>query len=263
MKTFIKLFAIIAACSILQGCPAPPLDAPQNRKHFVRVYFELSKTYFTQLPEDENLFQISYKLVEVYTISEISKEKEKKEKYNRLAAKHNDLNFPHKYRPGSSAEGMYVIGYDFTKVEIFCDADYDDEHPAGTDLGDIATFYSTSLYPFTKSGYKNIATAAEIKAKIEEPILSYLYPESYSHSTGNYYSLTTFFPNHPIVKKVSELTKEDLVMIGGMFPMALPNIAVIKLDKKPKTPGNYAIEVVFTKDYGDYKLKSKGTMIFN
>lgn len=262
MKSYRKLLNslfLLFSLSILTGCPlfGPTVSEGLKEDCFVREYFEVSNLFLNSI--GDNVFTISYDKSDCKYVSLYSKTKEEKTKYRSLCTKYGDTNFPHRYK-STQHDKCAVISQDFQRVDIICLNDYDKEHKAGSSLQDISTFYSTSLYPFLKSGYISFEHHEKIK-QIESPILDALYPKQFIHSEGYTFRRSEFMPNHLIAKKISQLKREDLLMIGGQYPELLPIIAVIKLDKSPTQPGKHDIQVVFIKDNGE-SIKASGTILF-
>lgn len=107
-----------------------------------------------------------------------------KESYDALCEKHNDMTFLREtvtWGPSGPRE-VYLLGVDFLSIDITSDSDFDDEHPAGSSLGDIVKLNSYSLKPYIDSGYKLLAP------------------------NGTVY--------HPVYEFVSELTPEQLILLG-------------------------------------------------
>lgn len=216
--------------------------------HFVYHYFTPFELYLSQIEDADDMMLIHYS----YKSSSLIKHDT--EPYGQLCQKHNDIAFSSE----NNSTLARVISWDFVKIDITCDTDFDETHPHGALLNDITTFYTTSLYPFFRSGYKNLIRGSDIS--LDEDILTRLYPSGeFIHSKGHYYSLKSSFPNHPIVKKTSQLTPSDLIAIGGFYPSHLPNLAVIKFDKKPKISGTYDINIEFTTDEGAV-VSARGTL---
>ena len=134
-------------------------------------------------------------LIKDYSLTDKGKEKEM---YDSLCRKHNDIGYNRK-------RSWYVLPpfpssatSDFLSIEIFSDADYDEAHPAGTNLADIVRYMGFSPYQYILSGYKD----------------SYYYNPSEHSSAFNKYLAK--FSNRgayfAIDKMVPDLTPEDLTL---------------------------------------------------
>jgi hypothetical protein len=78
-----------------------------------------------------------------------------KEVYDALCEKHNDMNFNRNFAvfDGFGPHHTYCIGVDFVSIDIVSNADFDEDHPAGSSLADLVMFETLSLKPYIDSGY--------------------------------------------------------------------------------------------------------------
>ena len=65
---------------------------------------------------------------------------------------YNDKSYHGSVHPGMTP----ALAYPLDKITIYCDKDFDAEHPAGEPLDKIALLYFSSYYPFIEGGYKGI-----------------------------------------------------------------------------------------------------------
>ena len=65
---------------------------------------------------------------------------------------YNDKSYYGSVHPGMTP----ALAYPLDKITIYCDKDFDAEHPAGEALDKIALLYFSSYYPFIEGGYKGI-----------------------------------------------------------------------------------------------------------
>ena len=147
MKSLLALLLIVPFSCVFIGCPAK--HHWEKETFFISKYFEPT-LFVSQIEGADTLFVVKYK------VGNKDMKGEEWNKYKSLCVKHNDLGLskPYKY---SYEYGAKVVAWDFEKVEIKCLSDYDKEHLKGSSLNDITTFYTTTLYPFLKSGYEKLA----------------------------------------------------------------------------------------------------------
>ncbi len=114
---------------------------------------------------------------------------EQKTAYDALCRKHGDMTFNRNLKVNfGSGGGLYRYpGVDFTAIDITSSADYDDEHPAGTSLGDIVMAEFGSAKPYIDSGYKK-----------------------YDKAVGRMGELKVCLIN----KRFNEFTPDDLTLLG-------------------------------------------------
>lgn len=168
---------------------------------------------------------------------------EEKEKYNDLCRKHNDTNY-NKYRSFMKrlpSESVTYNDCDFTAIEITSDADYDEAHPAGTDLSDVVRFMSYSPYPYIMSGYKKYF---HYDSSAQSEAFNRLMP--YLFDTKHFLSETDA-TCYPIDKMVEDLVPEDLILLGQDHHWF---IGMLYFEKLPAEAGEHAITVKMHVDNG-------------
>lgn len=181
-----------------------------------------------------------------YNLYAFSFEGEKKEVYDALCTKHNDLNYPHRVGLMNThiPTDDIFIDTDFVSVSLVADADYDAAHPAGADLSDIVRFFSCSPYPFIKSGYSTYYhfDAGEFPEGVEDIWSWYMLgaSEKLKPEWDN--------PYHLIDKRLEDLTAEDLTLLGSGW---LYLIGFLYFEELPSVPGSYPMTVRMTTDSGE------------
>ena len=243
-----NLLAAIVGCLFLYGCPTP---VPHGVKttHFVTEYLYVA--HYNTIQYNENTMLLTYLTNTEKKITE----REDKEAYEALCTKHNDIDFFCK----EVSLGCSVINQDISALSIKTKSAYDDEHPSGSDIGDITTLFTTTIAPFIESGYQNLYPASEVDYNAF-PFNLFYSKYGWPYGIGYNFSDKTNYPNHVISKKIKELSF-PLVMIGS-FPQKSRSIAAIIFDKAPKTPGAYEFEMnIKTTEGKEYNLNCK--MNFN
>ena len=94
---------------------------------------------------------------------------------------------------------------DFRSIEVVSDTDFDEAHPAGTRLDDVMMFCSASPWRFIRSHY---VEQGEWNAGVPAEVYRYF---------GTVLPYDTEWKScyHPVYGKVSELTADDLTLLGG------------------------------------------------
>lgn len=137
---------------------------------------------------------------------------EKKDFYNSLCEKHNDVFYNRRVRIYNNVVDTRCFR-DFVNLEVWSSADWDAEHPAGTLLNDLARFYSNTPWPYIQSGYTQ---------------------KYHEQPNGEYY---------PVDKLISELTPDDMTLLpreGFYFWFV----------SRPAQPGKHTLFVRLTADDG-------------
>lgn len=76
---------------------------------------------------------------------------EKQRRFNELAKLYNDTAYNHY---DSFPYIFTAVSDTIFNIEVISDYDYDENHKAGDDIGDLITFYCSSPYQFIQNGYK-------------------------------------------------------------------------------------------------------------
>lgn len=151
------------------------------------------------------------------------------------------------HKGGSAFTGPTYLTEDFISVAVTSDTDYDDSHPAGTDLNDICRFMAFSPYRFIASGYRDRFDYGT----------SGLSAEFREFAKTRYGSLPDVALGcHPIDKPLSDVTLEDLKLLGLDYPDCLFGLL---LEKKPSSPGEHKMTVKIVSESG--KSYSASTIV--
>ena len=99
---------------------------------------------------------------------------------------------------------MTIINLDFVSVSIVSDSDYDAEHPAGSELGDIVMFESITYIDYIRSGYQGQ------KGKMIYKLVSELLPDDmillHMSMPGSKWLARLKFFSDPTLSKVHNIT---------------------------------------------------------
>jgi hypothetical protein len=107
-----------------------------------------------------------------------------RELYDALCEKNGDMTFNRKVFISDVSRPPAYMSTNMVSIDVVSNADFDEQHPAGTSLADIISLYGDTAKPYIDSGY------TEYKGL-------------------NYY---------PIRKILSEITPDDLILFGdGRF----------------------------------------------
>ncbi len=114
-------------------------------------------------------------------------------------------------------------------IEVVCDRDFDGSHTAGTPLNDILIFRSSSPKKFIDSGYKDVFDWTGIDEEYEYHVRDlYL-----SGLKGGFL--------HPVVKRLDEITTEDMTLLVGQcgYRCSAANLFLLTFDTPPTESGSY------------------------
>lgn len=129
------------------------------------------------------------------------------------------------------------LSEDFDSIKVTSDKDYDEKHPAGESLNDLCRFVAFSPYKFICSGYKDYYNYSKDNvSKTLAKLAGYL-----GISEGQ--KLTC----HPIDKMLSDVTAEDLILLGYDNPYPL---FWLHFERKPIVLGEHLVTVEVRTDEG-------------
>lgn len=235
MKKFKLLLPIIAClfCACRKEIPNVIIDS----NNFVMGYLETDEIASRQYKDFPNMIEISgrgnmyfhkdillsryeYNNLKVPENERIEIE-EKHEKFLKFAQKNNDVNTFNSFFADIWAYENHVKicwADDFTKISITSNADFDEKHLAGAELGDLVTFFGFSFFNFVKNDYnymklykdailnsKNDSSAIEENLSSSDKIAQEIIDDVFYEKTKNPYTV--------VYKRVSELTADDLKML--------------------------------------------------
>lgn len=163
-----------------EGCEVTYYDSAS----YVNQYVLVHRTMF-DVRQDKGEVALTFHFTPLASVGIMSRDAndENYKRYIGICERHEDMGF--------HREVGYLMGFEFgvfydvdpVRIEVTSDADWDEEHPAGSQLGDIAVLNATTPYPFIKNGYTGEEvtriqkTLSEVTA--EDMVLTY-------PSTGNY-----------------------------------------------------------------------------
>jgi hypothetical protein len=155
----------------------------------------------------------------------------KKERYDALCEKHNDMTFNRTETFYTWSTPTRFPDVDFVSIDVVSDADFDNAHPKGSSLKDIMIFKSYTTKPYIDSGY-----------------IEYDWGNSGNSAKKPYY---------PLYKVMSELSGDDLILLG--YPMdsgSLKYFATLSFDTPPTLSRTHTFTVTMTADDGRVFAKS-------
>ena len=248
----VVLAIIIIVLNMLSSCDRHIDVFTFKTDHFVNKYYKLeniSCDYYT----DNNTIYIELKSEIGNTIDD----RNDGSLFEYLYNKHNDngFNFTTKNQ-GSGFNGYSAISSDFSSINISSNKNFDIAHPGGTSLNDIISFTTISPYTYIKSSYKKRYNITDSE-KNRYPI-NLFYPTKEYHY-GDTIKYKNNYPWHLIEKKVSDLSANDLILIGQplwinefisysqyLFPR-INVLAVLQLPE-PEEKGTHTFTITVTDD---------------
>lgn len=229
----------IVVFGILSGCA--PVYQMVNCPSYVVCYVDLESIELAVEPSDPQciLLHARNDFSKTYSLHSTGAEKER---YNQLCQKHKDVSYNQKRLIGSvlDIESVTYNDCDFTEITVTADKDFDESHPAGTNLSDIVRFMTWFPDRYIQSGYSNYYhyDTSDVSEAFDTLMRIYINKEFFDKKT----EATCY----PIDKTIKELTAEDLVLIGGDDALAL--LGMFYFDHKPQEEGDFIIKISIKTD---------------
>jgi hypothetical protein len=174
------------------------------------------RSYITDYYIAENM-ELEYKTysndIKAITINPVSKwlcgkgsKDDKKNIYDELCIKNNDMSYNCTFKVRASDAPPYhaYFAERFTSIKIVSDSDFNDKHPAGTDLGDIIIYANSSCKKFIDSGYTEVDSGGNenhYSKKLVSEVMSDDLTLLIARSLGDLY-----FQTHPTLSQTHHLT---------------------------------------------------------
>lgn len=127
---------------------------------------------------------------------------------------------------------------DFESIAITSDADYDAAHPAGTPLNDLFYFASSSPISYIKRHYQD-PYVWDIHS-LPEYVINYLDNVSFALEMGQ----------EPVYGVLSDLDKDDFILLGGTEYHRQLTFAALTPVKLPDIEASHNIEITITDTKG-------------
>ncbi len=181
MKKYITY--IVMLIPLFMGC-----DTGNNgmgfSKNFIDSYL-IPNEIFTWIPVLKIEFLRWHGIMTDTTITEWADFKTYSEKYGDTHYNRN------------KAQPIVVIADPLTSISIVSDKDYDELHPAGTPLDDVAVLFAFSPYKFIQNDYKDD----------EDEVPNWMYEYNEYYTVGGTHGFKRIF------KYLNELTQEDMTLL--------------------------------------------------
>ena len=237
----LRIFAAVAALVVLTGCD--PAYRMTKCPSYVVCYVNLKTINLSVEPSDPRCVLINHGNdlpIIAYGLNSTGAEKEK---YDQLCKKHKDLSYNRyrmlSYNPSIDFASVTYNECDFTEITVTADKDFDETHPAGTDLSDIVRFMSWSPYKYILSGYSKYYhyDKSDVSTAFDSMMRRYI--------NNKYFDKETDAECYPIDKLIRDLTADDLILVGHGAPGFL---GMLYFDKLPTGEGEYEVAVTIRTD---------------
>ena len=201
MKKTLIIFSLIL---LLNSCDRLDRDISQS---FVLLYIQMDN-------EDFKVSQLDSASVVMYTkeatmIGNWKSIGKAKKRYTALAEKYGDVSYNREISVYHEHYINHIIDIDIKNIQVVSNNDYDERHPAGSDLSDMINYIGASPYRFIQNNYAKRTSDPVTERSILyfDNIACYTILSSISEEEllQGYYL---------IEKRLSDLDIDDLKMIG-------------------------------------------------
>lgn len=215
-------FTIVSTVLFLNGCN---VFKTEMFRSFVIRYYEPQNLFMFETPSGNIVVNYG----ETNLICDWKSKGRQKELYDSLCRANNDISYNKEisYYPDPHAgDGVIDLSINrVAKIDVTSNADFDEQHPAGTSLNDIIRFMGISVYEFLQSNYR-YSHNWDIKPEGFEDEL-YSYSQSF-HS--------------PVTGLLSELQTDDMIL--------LDNVGLLHFEKVPTLSKTHELIITVTLDNG-------------
>ena len=221
-KYFLTILILAVFC--ISSCD---IYITENLRSFVWVYYEAESIRLYET--DDGNIAIDYD--DIKTVCDFKSKKQQKKLYDSLCYAHNDVGynktityFP--FPDDKDAAGLFIN--DIVLINVVSNADFDEQHPAGTLLNDIIRFAGTSINEFLQSNY--------------------IYQYDWNNKPANFPAesrFTGFTYESPVNKLLSEITPKDL-----LFLTTYSWFGFLLFEKEPTLSKEHELTVTVVLDNG-------------
>ena len=223
MKKIVKIFFLFTLFSSLLSCDVyvvvvePPTGTVQS-PYYVQVYiipdnFSLYEDKF----HSNCVLDITFTGEELWHAYDLTSDE-----FYEIAHSFGDGSYTGYILPGSNQAITEAIA----SIDVVCDKDFNEQHPAGSSLGDIIMFCATSPYEFIQGGYKD-----------EDMVKNSDYPDYWKYMLMN-----QGIGYKPIELLVNSVNEENSIML---YPYCY-----LYFEEEPAQSGEYIFTVTIRTSEG-------------
>lgn len=252
MKKTLIIFSLIL---LLNSCDRLDRDISQS---FVLAYFQMENENF-QVSQLDSASVVMY-TKEATMIGNWKSIGKAKKRYTSLAEKYGDVSYN---REISVYHGLYiniVVDIDIKNIQVVSNNDYDERHPAGSDLSDMVNYIGASPYRFIQNNY-----AKRTSDPVSERSILYFDNIACSTILCSISEEELLQGYYLIEKRLSDLDIDDLKMIGIRSSFVNNNgkcytFGILELTQPPTLEKTHTLKVTMNLLDG---TKAEDTVVMN
>lgn len=252
MKKTLIIFSLIL---LLNSCDRLDRDISQS---FVLAYFQMENENF-QVSQLDSASVVMY-TKEATMIGNWKSIGKAKKRYTALSEKYGDVSYNRHISVDHELYINPVVDIDIQNIQVVSNNDYDERHPAGSDLSDIINFIGASPYRFIQNNY-----AKRTSDPITERGVLYLNKIMCNTILCSITSEELLQGYYFIEKRLSDLDIDDLKMIGIRSSFVNNNgkcytFGILELTQPPTLEKTHTLKVTMNLLDG---TKAEDTVVMN
>ena len=257
MKQKIIIAVLLLYSSFLASCFSDLLDSGKT-KSFVLAYQQMNNEDF-QVSQWDSASIIMYS-TNVTLIGYWKSIGKAKKRYTALSEKYGDVSYNRHISVDHELYINPVVDIDIQNIQVVSNNDYDERHPAGSDLSDIINFIGASPYRFIQNNY-----AKRTSDPITERGVLYLNKIMCNTILCSITSEELLQGYYFIEKRLSDLNIDDLKMIGIRSSFVNNNgkcytFGILELTQPPTLEKTHTLKVTMNLLDG---TKAEDTIVMN
>ncbi len=252
MKKTLIIFSLIL---LLNSCDRLDRDISQS---FVLLYIQMDN-------EDFKVSQLDSASVVMYTkeatmIGNWKSIGKAKKRYTALAEKYGDVSYNREISVYHEHYINHIVDIDIKNIQVVSNNDYDERHPAGSDLSDMINYIGASPYRFIQNNY-----AKRTSDPVTERSILYFDKIVCSTILCSISEEELLQGYYLIEKRLSDLDIDDLKMIGIRSSFVNNNgkcytFGILELTQPPTLEKTHTLKVTMNLLDG---TKAEDTVVMN
>lgn len=256
MKQKIIIAVLLLYSSFLASCFSDLFDSGKT-KSFVLAYQQMNNEDF-QVSQWDSASIIMYS-TNVTLIGYWKSIGKAKKRYTSLAEKYGDVSYNRQISVYHEHYINPVVDIDIKNIQVVSNNDYDERHPAGSDLSDMINYIGASPYRFIQNNY-----AKRTSNPVTERGVLYL-NKIMCNALGSISDEELLQGYYLIEKRLSDLDIDDLKMIGIRSSFVNNNgkcytFGILELTQPPTLEKTHTLKVTMNLLDG---TKAEDTVVMN
>ena len=194
---------------VVTGCLSMEIykDIRVKTPCFILLYFQYENIEVRYEDGGEMIFEVVYNGDAVAAKYSVKEDADNSYILNSYSARYGDTAYNRESTINSIAgitdKNQCAHVPDIVRISVISDADFDNVHPAGSELGDIIHWSSCSRYPYIQNGYRKVSDGwYDVSCPADSMIMNLI---------------SKFECYTPVFKRMDELTVDDGKLMGHLL----------------------------------------------